>query len=80
MLCKRVWLTSEDINANIGEVRKLTATANQRGQKLSQMALAWVLRQPAVTSALIGASTAARLEEDLGAEYSRFHQSGTGFD
>ena len=64
---ERVWLTPDDVNANIERIRKLYAIAQQRGQKLSQMALAWVLRQPAVTSALVGASSAAQLEENLGA-------------
>jgi L-glyceraldehyde 3-phosphate reductase len=39
----------------------------KRGQSLSQMALAWVLRQPAVTSALAGASSVRQLEENLAA-------------
>ena len=39
----------------------------RRGQKLSQMALAWVLRKPQVTSALIGASSVGQLEENLAA-------------
>jgi len=64
---ERVWLTPEDVNASLGKVRKLNAIAMQRGQKLSQMALAWVLRQPAVTSALVGASSVAQLENNLGA-------------
>jgi L-glyceraldehyde 3-phosphate reductase len=63
---ERVWLTPDDVNASLEKVRKLNAIAGQRGQKLSQMALAWVLRQPAVTSALVGASSVAQLEENLG--------------
>ena len=63
---ERVWLTPDDVNASLEKVRKLNAIAGQRGQKLSQMALAWVLRQPAVTSALIGASSVTQLEENLG--------------
>jgi L-glyceraldehyde 3-phosphate reductase len=63
---ERVWLTPEDVNASLGKVRKLNTIAMQRGQKLSQMALAWVLRQPAVTSALVGASSVAQLEDNLG--------------
>jgi L-glyceraldehyde 3-phosphate reductase len=64
---ERVWLTPDDVNASIEKVRKLNAIAGQRGQKLSQMALAWVLRQPAVTSALVGASSVAQLDDNLGA-------------
>ena len=41
--------------------------ARKRGQSLAQMALAWVLRQPAVTSALIGASRVSQIDENLGA-------------
>ncbi len=64
---ERVWLTPDDVNASLDKVRKLNTIAQQRGQKLSQMALAWVLRQPAVTSALVGASSVAQLEDNLGA-------------
>jgi L-glyceraldehyde 3-phosphate reductase len=48
-------------------VRALNAIAAGRGQSLAQMALAWVLRQPAITSALIGASSWAQIDECLGA-------------
>ena len=41
--------------------------AEWRGQTLAQMALAWVLRQPQVTSALIGASRISQLEENVAA-------------
>jgi L-glyceraldehyde 3-phosphate reductase len=48
-------------------VRNLTAVADARGQTLAQMALAWALRDPRVTSALVGAGSVAQLEENLGA-------------
>ncbi|HEY5226903.1 MAG TPA: L-glyceraldehyde 3-phosphate reductase [Opitutaceae bacterium] len=51
----------------LGRIRKLDALAKKRGQSLAQMALAWVLRQPAVTSALIGASKVSQIDENLGA-------------
>jgi len=51
----------------LSRIRKLDALAKARGQSLAQMALAWVLRQPAVTTALIGASKAAQIDENLGA-------------
>ena len=51
----------------LGRIRRLDALARGRGQSLAQMALAWVLRQPAVTSALIGASKTSQIEENLGA-------------
>ena len=49
------------------QVRALGAIANERGQSLAQMALAWVLRQPAVTSALVGASRVEQIEQCVGA-------------
>jgi L-glyceraldehyde 3-phosphate reductase len=48
-------------------VRALDAMAQERGQSLAQMALAWTLRDPRVTSALIGASSTAQLDDSLGA-------------
>lgn len=53
---------SED---NLGKVRALNAIAQRRGQTLAQMALAWVLRKPAVTSVLIGASRWTQVEDCL---------------
>src|SRR3954451_2966807 len=52
---------------NIERIRALDAIAGRRGQTLAQMAIAWVLRDPRVTSALIGARTVAQLEDSLGA-------------
>jgi L-glyceraldehyde 3-phosphate reductase len=48
-------------------LRRLDAVAKARGQSLAQLALAWVLRQPAITSALIGASKVSQIDENLGA-------------
>jgi len=48
-------------------IRALDELAAQRGQSLAQMALAWVLRQPAVTTALIGASKASQIDENVAA-------------
>lgn len=62
---ERVWLTPDDVSNTIGKVRKLNELAQQRGQSLAQMAIAWVLRKPQVTSALIGASSVAQLEQNL---------------
>jgi len=53
--------------AKVGQIRQLDALAQKRGQSLAQMALAWVLRQPAVTTALIGASKVSQIEDNLGA-------------
>ncbi|EFE95716.1 L-glyceraldehyde 3-phosphate reductase [Serratia odorifera] len=50
----------------LAKVRRLNALAEQRGQKLSQMALAWVLRNDRVTSVLIGASKTSQIEDAVG--------------
>ncbi|MGU7769760.1 L-glyceraldehyde 3-phosphate reductase [Burkholderia sp. MR1-5-21] len=52
---------------NLEQVRRLDAIAQRRGQSLAQMALAWVLRNGRVTSALIGASRAEQVCENVGA-------------
>ncbi len=60
------FLTSDHVTPEIIEkVRKLNELAEQRGQELSQMALGWVLRQPAVASVLIGVSSNKQLEKNL---------------
>jgi L-glyceraldehyde 3-phosphate reductase len=51
---------------NLERIRALNQLAEQRGQTLAQMAIAWVLRDPRVTSALIGARTVGQLEDSLG--------------
>ena len=51
----------------LDRIRALNAIAERRGQSLAQMALAWVLRQPAVTTALIGASKPAQIDENVAA-------------
>lgn len=48
------------------KVRKLNTLAESRSQKLSQMALAWILRHESVTSVLIGASKAAQIDDAVG--------------
>lgn len=48
-------------------LRQLNEIASARGQSLAQLALAWVLRQPAVTTALIGASKTSQIDDNLGA-------------
>jgi L-glyceraldehyde 3-phosphate reductase len=47
----------------VGRARKLAALARQRGQSLAQLAVTWILRQPQITSVLIGASRPAQVEE-----------------
>ena len=51
----------------LDKIAQLDALARERGQKLAQMALQWVLRDPVVTSALIGASRPGQIVENLGA-------------
>jgi L-glyceraldehyde 3-phosphate reductase len=53
--------------AKRGQIRALDALAHARGQSLAQMAVAWLLRQPAVTSVLVGASKTSQIEDSLGA-------------
>ncbi|EGT5709657.1 L-glyceraldehyde 3-phosphate reductase [Cronobacter dublinensis subsp. dublinensis] len=53
-------------DAKLEKVRQLNALAAQRGQKLSQMALAWVLRDEKVTSVLIGASKTSQIDDAVG--------------
>jgi L-glyceraldehyde 3-phosphate reductase len=52
---------------NLEKVRALHRIAGRRGQSLAQMAIAWTLRDPRVTSALVGASSVAQLEANLAA-------------
>ena len=60
------YLKASDITPEkIGIVRGLNAIAERRGQSLAQMALRWVLRDPVVTSALVGASRPEQLEENV---------------
>jgi L-glyceraldehyde 3-phosphate reductase len=49
----------------LAHVRALNAIAAERGQSLAQMAISWVLRDARMTSALVGASSVAQLEENL---------------
>lgn len=56
---------SDVTKEKIAQVQKLNDVARERGQSLAQMALRWVLRSPVVTSALIGASSVAQLDDNL---------------
>jgi L-glyceraldehyde 3-phosphate reductase len=53
---------TEDV---VGKVRRLSKVAEERGQTMAQLALAWVLRDPRVSSALIGASRVSQIEENV---------------
>jgi len=59
-------LTREMLNdENLARIRALNDIAIQRGQSLAQMAIAWALRDPRVTSVLIGASSIVQLEQNV---------------
>lgn len=60
---RRSFLTPEVLE----HIRALDAIARRRGQTLAQMAIAWVLRDRRVTSALVGASSVSQLADSLGA-------------
>ncbi len=63
----KVFLKPEDVTPEVVEkVTQLNEIANQRGQSMAQLALAWVLRQGAVTSALIGASRPQQIVDAVG--------------
>ncbi len=51
----------------LSQLHRLNSIAQARGQTLAQMALAWNLHQPAVTSVLIGASKVEQIEENVAA-------------
>jgi L-glyceraldehyde 3-phosphate reductase len=59
------FLTTDTIDENLPRIRALNTIATGRGQTLAQMALAWVLRDPRVTSAIIGASSVEQLEDNV---------------
>ncbi|HAU4370526.1 TPA: L-glyceraldehyde 3-phosphate reductase [Citrobacter amalonaticus] len=61
------FLNADQLTAGkLETVRQLNALAEKRGQKLSQMALAWVLRDDNITSVLIGASKTSQIEDAVG--------------
>ena len=61
-------LTGDMLNEeNLARIRGLNGIAKARGQSLAQMAIAWALRDTRVTSALIGASSVAQLEQNVDA-------------
>ena len=62
------WINADNISESYLErANALNEIAKGRGQSLAQLALTWVLRQPQVTSALIGASSVAQLENNIAA-------------
>jgi len=62
------FLKKEDVSASrVAHVRALAELARSRGQSVAQLALAWVLRDPRMTSALIGASRVEQIEQNVAA-------------
>ena len=58
------FLKPENVNEEaLGRARRLAALARKRGQSLAQLAVTWILRQPQITSVLIGASRVSQIEE-----------------
>ena len=61
------FLKREQVTADlVNKARRLNELAQRRGQSLAQLALAWVQRDPRITSVLIGASSVEQLEQNLG--------------
>jgi L-glyceraldehyde 3-phosphate reductase len=60
-------LAPDQVAARLAQVQRLGGMAARRGQKLAQMAISWVLRDPRMTSALIGASHVSQVEDAVAA-------------
>jgi len=58
-------LDTNNVSKRLSEIKKLNKVAEDRNQKLSQMAIAWLLSQQRVTSVLVGASSACQLKENV---------------
>lgn len=62
------FLKSADVQANLPKIKKLHLLALQRGESLSQMAIAWQLQRPVpITSVIVGVSSSEQLQQNLGA-------------
>ncbi len=59
------YLDVEHVSNNLQKIKTLNKIAEKRGQKLSQMAISWLLSQPKVTSVLLGASSPEQLKENI---------------
>jgi L-glyceraldehyde 3-phosphate reductase len=64
---KHVFLNEDRVAQMLPQIKKLNEIAVKRGQSLSQMAIAWLLKDKGITSVLVGASSVAQLENNLGA-------------
>lgn len=63
----REMIESEEGQANLAKVRQLTAVADDLGTPMSRLALAWCLKNPNVSTVILGASRLSQLQENLGA-------------
>ncbi|MGQ8337370.1 L-glyceraldehyde 3-phosphate reductase [Sunxiuqinia sp. A32] len=59
------FLKADQVEPAVEKVKKLNELAQQRGQSLAQMALAWIVKDPRITTVLIGASSVAQLEDNV---------------
>ncbi|WP_345276257.1 L-glyceraldehyde 3-phosphate reductase [Litoribaculum gwangyangense] len=59
------YLDTDTVKSNLVKIQKLNEIAKARGQKLQQMAIAWILRQKQVASVLVGASSANQLKDNV---------------
>src|SRR5680860_239290 len=62
---REVFLTKEHVDSAHNKIVKLNEIAQQRGQSLAQMALAWILKDKRITSVLIGASSVKQLDDNV---------------
>lgn len=62
---KNTYLEPHQVNENLDTLKSLHQIAQKRGQKLSQMAIAWLLQKQQITSVLIGASSPEQLKENI---------------
>lgn len=60
-----VFLNKNSVDSNIEKIQKLNEIAKNRSQKLSQMAISWILRQKQVASVLVGASSSEQLKDNV---------------
>ena len=70
---RNLFLKKKDAEATLEKVQKLNKIAKERGQSLAEMAVAWVLRDPRVTSALVGTSKVSQVDDNVAAlKYLKF--------
>jgi aryl-alcohol dehydrogenase-like predicted oxidoreductase len=59
--------TEPELSANLKLIERLRPIAERNGKTLAQLAIAWVLRRPEVTAAIVGARNPGQIEETVGA-------------